>query len=215
MVKEIKYEKASRMDFSKVGDYIEMPNLIKVQRDSYEWFVEEGLGEVLKDISPIVDYSGNLVLEFFDYYMEDKTKYTLEEAKERDATYSTRLHVKVRLINRETGEIKEQEIYLGDFPLMTESGTFVINGAERVVVSQLVRSPGCYYAEEFDTKTGKKTYTSTIMPLRGAWLEYETDGNDIFYVRVDRTRKIPVTTLLRAIGLVTDDQSIIRRRSND
>ena len=194
------------MDFSKVGDYIEMPNLIKVQRDSYEWFVEEGLGEVLKDISPIVDYSGNLVLEFFDYYMEDKTKYTLEEAKERDATYSTRLHVKVRLINRETGEIKEQEIYLGDFPLMTESGTFVINGAERVVVSQLVRSPGCYYADEFDTKTGKRTYTSTIMPLRGAWLEYETDGNDIFYVRVDRTRKIPVTTLLRAIGLVTDDQ---------
>ncbi len=194
------------MDFSKVGDYIEMPNLIKVQRDSYNWFVEEGLGEVLKDISPIVDYSGNLVLEFFDYYMEDKTKYTLEEAKERDATYSTRLHVKVRLINRETGEIKEQEIYLGDFPLMTETGTFIINGAERVVVSQLVRSPGCYYAEEFDTKTGRKTYTSTIMPLRGAWLEYETDGNDIFYVRVDRTRKIPVTTLLRAIGLVTDDQ---------
>ncbi len=194
------------MDFSKVGDYVEMPNLIKVQRDSYDWFVEEGLGEVLKDISPIVDYSGNLVLEFFDYYMEDKTKYTLEEAKERDATYSTRLHVKVRLINRETGEIKEQEIYLGDFPLMTESGTFVINGAERVVVSQLVRSPGCYYAEEFDTKTGRKTYTSTIMPLRGAWLEYETDGNDVFYVRVDRTRKIPVTTLLRAIGLVTDDQ---------
>ena len=206
MVKEVKYEKASRMDFSKVGDYIEMPNLIKVQRDSYNWFVEEGLGEVLKDISPIVDYSGNLVLEFFDYYMEEKTKYTLEEAKERDATYSTRLHVKVRLINRETGEIKEQEIYLGDFPLMTESGTFVINGAERVVVSQLVRSPGCYYADEFDTKTGKRTYSSTIMPLRGAWLEYETDGNDIFYVRVDRTRKIPVTTLLRAIGLVTDDQ---------
>ncbi|MBQ9658416.1 MAG: DNA-directed RNA polymerase subunit beta [Clostridia bacterium] len=206
MIKEIKHEKASRMDFSRIGDYIEMPNLIKVQRDSYNWFIEEGLGEVLKDISPIIDYSGNLVLEFFDYYMEEKTKYTLDEAKERDATYSTRLHVKVRLINRETGEIKEQEIYLGDFPLMTENGTFIINGAERVVVSQLVRSPGCYYAEEFDTKTGKKTYTSTIMPLRGAWLEYETDGNDVFYVRVDRTRKIPVTTLLRAIGLVSDDQ---------
>ena len=205
-LKEVKYEKASRKDFAKVGDYIEMPNLIKVQRDSYDWFVEEGLGEVLKDISPIEDYSGNLVLEFFDYYMEDKTKYTVEEAKERDATYSTRLHVKVRLINRETGEIKEQEIYLGDFPLMTDSGTFVINGAERVVVSQLVRSPGCYYAEEFDTKTGKRTYTSTVMPLRGAWLEYETDGNDIFWVRVDRTRKVPVTTLLRAIGIVTDDQ---------
>ncbi len=205
-IKEINYEKASRKNFAKVGDYIEMPNLIKVQRDSYDWFVEEGLGEVLKDISPIEDYSGNLVLEFFDYYMEDKTKYSVEEAKERDATYSTRLHVKVRLINRETGEIKEQEIYLGDFPLMTDSGTFVINGAERVVVSQLVRSPGCYYGEEFDTKTGKRTYNSTVMPLRGAWLEYETDGNDIFYVRVDRTRKVPVTTLLRAIGIVTDDQ---------
>ncbi len=205
-IKEVKYEKASRKDFAKVGDYIEMPNLIKVQKDSYDWFIEEGLGEVLKDISPIEDYSGNLVLEFFDYYMEEKTKYTVEEAKERDATYSTRLHVKVRLINRETGEIKEQEIYLGDFPLMTDSGTFVINGAERVVVSQLVRSPGCYYGQEFDTKTGKKTYNSTVMPLRGAWLEYETDGNDIFWVRVDRTRKVPVTTLLRAIGLTTDSQ---------
>ena len=205
-IKEVNYEKASRKDFAKVGDYIEMPNLIKVQRDSYDWFVEEGLGEVLKDISPIEDYSGNLVLEFFDYYMEEKTKYTVEEAKERDATYSTRLHVKVRLINRETGEIKEQEIYLGDFPLMTDSGTFVINGAERVVVSQLVRSPGCYYDEIFDTKTGKKTYTSTVMPLRGAWLEYETDGNDIFWVRVDRTRKVPVTTLIRAIGVVSDSQ---------
>ncbi len=205
-IKEVKYEKASRKDFSKVGDYIEMPNLIKVQKDSYDWFIEEGLGEVLKNVSPIIDYSGNLVLEFFDYYMEDKTKYTEEEAKERDATYSTRLHVKVRLINRETGEIKEQEIFLGDFPLMTESGTFIINGAERVVVSQLVRSPGCYYTEEFDTKTGKKTYTSTVMPLRGAWIEYETDGNDVFYVRVDRTRKVPITTLLRSLGLASDDQ---------
>ena len=207
-IKEVKYEKASRKDFAKVGDYIEMPNLIKVQKDSYDWFIEEGLGEVLKDISPIEDYSGNLVLEFFDYYMEEKTKYSVEEAKERDATYSTRFHVKVRLINRETGEIKEQEIYLGDFPLMTDSGTFVINGAERVVVSQLVRSPGCYYGEEFDTKTGKRTYNSTVMPLRGAWLEYETDGNDIFWVRVDRTRKVPVTTLLRAIGIATDSQII-------
>ena len=207
-IKEVKYEKASRKDFAKVGDYIEMPNLKKIKKDSYDWFVEEGLGEVLKDISPIEDYSGNLVLEFFDYYMEEKTKYSVEEAKERDATYSTRLHVKVRLINRETGEIKEQEIYLGDFPLMTDSGTFVINGAERVVVSQLVRSPGCYYGEEFDTKTGKRTYNSTVMPLRGAWLEYETDGNDIFWVRVDRTRKVPVTTLLRAIGIATDSQII-------
>ena len=205
MLKEIKHEKSSRKDFAKVGDFIEMPNLIKVQRDSYEWFVEEGLGEVLKDISPIIDYSGNLVLEFFDYYMEEKTKYSLEEAKERDATYSTRLHVKVRLINRETGEIKEQEIYLGDFPLMTDSGTFIINGAERVVVSQLVRSPGCYYDFTYD-KTGKKLFTSTVMPIRGAWIEYETDSNDIFYARVDRTRKIPVTTLLRALGLATDEQ---------
>ena len=207
MVKDIKHEKCTRKTFAKIGDFIEMPNLIKVQKDSYDWFVEEGLGEVLKDISPIVDYSGNLVLEFFDYYMEDKTKYTVEEAKERDATYSTRLHVKVRLINRETGEIKEQEIYLGDFPLMTESGTFIINGAERVVVSQLVRSPGCYYAYEFD-KTGKKVFTSTVMPIRGAWIEYETDSNDVFWARVDRTRKIPVTCLLRAIGITTDEQII-------
>ena len=205
MVKDIKHEKSTRKSFAKVGDYIDMPNLIKVQKDSYDWFIEEGLGEVLRDISPIIDYSGNLVLEFFDYYMEEKTKYSLEEAKERDATYSTRLHVKVRLINRETGEIKEQEIYLGDFPLMTESGTFVINGAERVVVSQLVRSPGCYYAESYD-KVGKKLYTSTVMPIRGAWLEYETDSNNIFYTRVDRTRKIPVTVLLRALGLETDEQ---------
>ncbi len=206
-VKDVKHEKCVRKTFSKIGDSIEIPNLIKVQKDSYDWFVKEGLGEVLKDISPIVDYSGNLVLEFFDYYMEDKTKYTVEEAKERDATYSTRLHVKVRLINRETGEIKEQEIYLGDFPLMTDSATFVINGAERVVVSQLVRSPGCYYDSAYD-KTGKKIYTSTVMPIRGAWLEYETDSNDVFWVRIDRTRKLPVTSLLRAIGLLTDDQII-------
>ena len=205
MVKDIKHEKCVRKTFAKTEDSIEMPNLIKVQKDSYDWFVKEGLGEVLKDISPIIDYSGNLILEFFDYYMEDTTKYSLEEAKERDATYATRLHVKVRLINKETGEIKEQEIYLGDFPLMTDTGTFVINGAERVVVSQLVRSPGCYYAFTYD-KTGKKLFTSTVMPIRGAWLEYETDANDVCYARVDRTRKIPVTALLRAIGLVTDEQ---------
>ena len=213
MLKEIKHEKAVRKTFSKIGDSIEMPNLIQVQKDSYNWFIEEGLGEVLKDISPIIDYTGNLVLEFFDYYMEEKTKYTQEEAKERDATYSTRLHVKVRLINRETGEIKEQEIYLGDFPLMTESGTFIINGAERVVVSQLVRSPGCYYAADFD-KTGKRIYTSTVMPIRGAWIEYETDANDIINVRVDRTRKLPVTSLLRAIG-IESDQDIIELFGED
>ena len=204
-LKEVKHEKCSRKTFSKIGDFIEMPNLIQVQKDSYNWFIEEGLGEVLKDISPIVDYSGNLVLEFLDYHMEEKTKYTMEEAKERDATYSTRLHVKVRLINKETGEIKEQEIYLGDFPVMTDSATFIINGAERVIVSQLVRSPSCYYAQDYD-KTGKRIYTSTVMPIRGAWLEYETDGNDVFYVRVDRTRKLPVTSLLRSIGFVTDEQ---------
>ena len=205
-VKDVKHEKTTRKSFSKIGDFIEMPNLIKVQRDSYEWFINEGLGDVLRDISPIVDYSENLILEFLDYRMEEKPKYTVEEAKERDATYSTKMHVKVRLFNRETGEIKEQEIYLGEFPLMTDTGTFVINGAERVVVSQLVRSPSCYYAYTMDTKTGKKLFTSTVMPLRGAWLEYETDNNDIFYVRVDITRKIPVTTLLRAIGIEKDEQ---------
>jgi len=205
LLKDLNYEKATRKTFAKTGDFIDIPNLIQVQKDSYDWFVKEGLGEVLKDISPIEDYTGNLSLEFFDYYMEEETKYSLEEAKERDATYSTRLHVKVRLINRETGEIKEQEIYLGDFPLMTDSGTFVINGAERVVVSQLVRSPGCYYESDYD-KTGKKLYKATVMPIRGAWLEYETDSNDVFYVRIDRTRKLPVTTLLRAIGLVSDEQ---------
>ena len=200
MLKDVKHEKVSRKSFEKIGDFIGMPNLIQVQKDSYNWFLEKGLGEVLKDISPIVDYSGNLVLEFLGYYMEDKTKYTIEEAKEKDATYSARLHVKVRLMNKETGEIKEQEIFLGDFPLMTDSATFVINGAERVVVSQLVRSPG-----EFD-KTGKRLYTGQIMPLRGAWLEYETDSNDIFYARVDRTRKVPVTTLLRSIGVISDQE---------
>ena len=207
MLTDMNIGKAKRKTFARIGDFIDIPNLIQVQKDSYDWFVKEGLGEVLKDISPIEDYTGNLVLEFFDYYMEEETKYSLEEAKERDATYSTRLHVKVRLINRETGEIKEQEIYLGDFPLMTDSGTFIINGAERVVVSQLVRSPGCYYESDYD-KTGKKLYKATVMPIRGAWLEYETDANDVFYVRIDRARKLPVTTLLRAIGLVTDEQII-------
>ena len=205
-VQNIKHEKAVRKSFSKIGDFIEMPNLIEVQKNSYKWFIEEGLGEVLKEVSPIEDYSGALVLDFLEYKMDENLKYTVEEAKERDATYATKLHVNVRLFNRETGEIKEQTIYLGDFPVMTETGTFIINGAERVVVSQLVRSPSCYYASTLDTKTGKKLYTSTVMPLRGAWLEYETDNNDVFWCRVDRTRKIPVTTLLRAIGFESDDQ---------
>ena len=205
-VKDVKHDKTVRKSFSKIGDAMEMPNLIKVQLDSYNWFLKEGLGEVLREVSPIEDYSGNLVLEFLNYRMEEKPKYTIEEAKEKSVTYSTKMHVNVRLFNRETGEIKEQEIYFGDFPLMTDTGTFVINGAERVIVSQLVRSPSCYYANALDTKTGKMLYTSTVMPLRGAWLEYETDGNDMFYVRVDRTRKIPISTLLRALGFEKDSQ---------
>ena len=205
-VVDVKHEKTVRKSFSKIGDFIEMPNLIQVQKDSYDWFVKEGLGDVLREVSPIEDYTGSLVLDFLEYHMDENLKYTVAEAKERDATYATKLHVNVRLFNRETGEIKEQEIYLGDFPVMTETGTFIINGAERVVVSQLVRSPSCYYDSTMDPKTGKKLFTSTVMPLRGAWLEYETDNNDIFYVRVDRTRKIPITTLLRGIGIESDDQ---------
>ena len=205
-VKDVKHDKTVRKSFAKIGDAMEMPNLIKVQLDSYNWFLNEGLGEVLKEVSPIEDYSGNLTLDFIGYRFEDKPNYTIEEAKEKGATYSAKLHVNVRLVNRETGEIKEQEIFFGDFPLMTETGTFIINGAERVIVSQLVRSPSCYYANSLDTKTGKMLYTSTVMPLRGAWLEYETDGTDQFYVRVDRTRKIPISTLLRAIGLEKDEQ---------
>ena len=205
-VKDVKHDKTVRKSFAKIGDAMEMPNLIKVQLDSYNWFLNEGLGEVLKEVSPIEDYSGNLTLDFLDYRIEEKPNYTIEEAKEKGATYSSKLHVNVRLVNRETGEIKEQEIFFGEFPLMTETGTFIINGAERVIVSQLVRSPSCYYANSLDTKTGKMLYTSTVMPLRGAWLEYETDGTDQFYVRVDRTRKIPISTLLRAIGLEKDEQ---------
>ncbi len=177
-----------------------MPNLIEVQKDSYKWFLEEGLKEIFHDISPITDHSGKLVLEFFDYRLDYNSKYSVEECKERDTKYAAPLRVSVRLINTETGEIKEQEIFMGDFPLMTEQGTFVINGAERVIVSQLVRSPGIYYEFERD-KTGKPLYSSTVIPYRGAWLEYETDSNDVFSVRIDRTRKLPVTVLLRAMGL--------------
>ena len=177
-----------------------MPNLIEVQKDSYKWFLEEGLKEIFHDISPITDHAGKLVLEFFDYRLDYNSKYSVEECKERDTKYAAPLRVSVRLINTETGEIKEQEIFMGDFPLMTEQGTFVINGAERVIVSQLVRSPGIYYEFERD-KTGKPLYSSTVIPYRGAWLEYETDSNDVFSVRIDRTRKLPVTVLLRAMGL--------------
>ncbi|MPM18404.1 DNA-directed RNA polymerase subunit beta [bioreactor metagenome] len=199
--------KRTRMSFSKIKEIADVPNLIELQVDSYKWFVEEGLKEVFEDISPIEDYTGNLILEFVDYSLEDKPKYDIEECKDRDATYCAPLKVKVRLINKETGEIKEQEVFMGDFPLMTEKGTFIINGAERVIVSQLVRSPGVYYALERD-KTGKKLISSTVIPNRGAWLEYETDSNDVISVRVDRTRKQPVTVLLRALGIGTDAEII-------
>ena len=197
--------KRTRMSFSKIKEIADLPNLIEIQVDSYKWFLEEGLKEVFNDISPIEDYTGNLILEFVDYSLDDKPKYDIEECKERDATYCAPLKVKVRLINKETGEIKEQEVFMGDFPLMTDRGTFVINGAERVIVSQLVRSPGVYYALERD-KTGKKLISSTVIPNRGAWLEYETDSNDVISVRVDRTRKQPVTVLLRALGIGTDEE---------
>ncbi len=193
------------MSYARMDEVLEMPNLIEVQKNSYKWFLDEGLKEVFQDISPITDYSGNLVLEFIDFSLDSKTKYSIEECKERDATYATALKVKVRLHNKETEEIKEQEIFMGDFPLMTENGTFIINGAERVIVSQLVRSPGIYYGIDHD-KVGKKLFSSTVIPNRGAWLEYETDSNDIFYVRVDRTRKVPVTVLIRALGIGTDEQ---------
>ena len=198
--------KRTRMSFSKIKEIADLPNLIEIQVDSYKWFLEEGLKEVFEDISPIEDYTGNLILEFVDYSLDEKPKYDIEECKERDATYHAPLNVKVRLINKETGEIKEQKVFMGDFPLMTDRGTFVINGAERVIVSQLVRSPGVYYALDRDMKTGKKLISSTVIPNRGAWLEYETDTNDVIYVRVDRTRKQPVTVLLRALGIGTDEE---------
>ena len=203
-------EKAERYTFSKVGDLLNLPNLISVQLDSYNWFITEGLTEVLKDISPIQDYNGNLILEFFGHRLEDTPKYDLEESRDRNTTYSKRLYVNVRLINKETGEIKEQEIFLGDFPIMTESGTFLINGAERVVVSQLVRSPGCYFVNVDSNSKYKTTplYNATIMPIRGAWIEFETETAGTVFTRIDRTRKLPATTLLRALGLETVDEMV-------
>ena len=203
MLHEVQAGKNVRLSYSKIKEALDMPNLIEVQKNSYKWFIEEGLKEVFHDISPITDHSGKLVLEFFDYKLDYNSKYTVEECKERDAKYAAPLKVSVRLINTETGEIKEQEIFMGDFPLMTEQGTFIINGAERVIVSQLVRSPGIYYEFQRD-KTGKPLYSSTVIPYRGAWLEYETDSNDVFSVRIDRTRKLPVTVFLRAMGLSTN-----------
>ena len=196
-----------RMSYSRINEVLEMPNLIEVQKDSYQWFLDEGLKEVFEDISPIMDFSGNLELKLTDFTLDSEPKYSIEECKERDATYAAALKVKARLYNKELDEIKEQEIFMGDFPLMTETGTFIINGAERVIVSQLVRSPGIYYASDFD-KVGKKLLSATVIPNRGAWLEYETDSNDVFYVRVDRTRKVPVTVLIRALGIGSDAEII-------
>ncbi len=203
MVQPVKLGRNTRMSYSRIREVLEMPNLIEVQKNSYQWFLDEGLREVFRDISPITDYTGNLILDFVDYSLDDEPKYSVEECKERDTTYSAPLKAKVRLINKESGEVKEQEIFMGDFPLMTDNGTFIINGAERVIVSQLVRSPGIYYSMKFD-RVGKKLYSNTVIPNRGAWLEYETDSNDILSVRIDRTRKLPLTVLLRALGYGTD-----------
>ena len=207
-IRPVKAGKGIRMSYSRQKEVLQMPNLIEVQKDSYRWFLKEGLKEVFGDISPIADYSGHLSLEFVDFTLcEDDVKYTIPECKERDATYAAPLKVKVRLHNKETDEINEHEIFMGDLPLMTETGTFVINGAERVIVSQLVRSPGIYYGIAHD-KVGKRLYSCTVIPNRGAWLEYETDSNDVFYVRVDRTRKVPITVLVRALG-VGSNQEIV------
>ena len=205
-VKPVQVGRNTRMSFARIDEVLGMPNLIEVQKNSYAWFLDKGLKEVFKDVSGITDYTGNLVLDFVDYKLDvDKPNYSVEECKERDATYAAALRVTARLLNKESGEIKESEVFMGDFPLMTESGTFVINGAERVIVSQLVRSPGVYYKMDYD-KTGKELFSSTVIPNRGAWLEYENDANDVFYVRIDKNRKIPVTVFIRALGLGSDSE---------
>ena len=206
MVKPVKLGNNTRMTFSKINEVIDMPNLIEVQKDSYNWFIREGLKEVFKDMSAITDYSGNLVLSFIDYRIDEQPKYDVAECKARDTTYAAPLRVTARLLNNETGEIKESEVFMGDFPIMTDSGTFVINGAERAIVSQLVRSPGIYYAEKADEKTGKRLFSSTIIPNRGAWLEYETSPNDVLYVRIDKNRKLPITAFVRALGIGSNQQ---------
>ena len=207
-IKPVKIGRNVRMSYSSQREVLDMPNLIEVQKNSYKWFLEKGLKEVFTDISPIADYSGHLSLEFTDFTLCEKdVKYSIEECKERDATYAAPLKVRVRLINKEKEDINEQEIFMGDLPLMTETGTFVINGAERVIVSQLVRSPGIYYGIAHD-KLGKKLYSATVIPNRGAWLEYETDSNDVFYVCVDRTRKVPITVLIRSLGVGTNQEII-------
>ena len=217
MVKDQLFGKTVRKSYAKYEEILEMPNMLKIQKDSYEWFLKTGLREVFKDVGVITDFSGKLELSFLDYTMEDKPKYTIEECKERDATYAKPIKVRVRLRNTETDEIKEQEIFMGDFPIMTNGGTFVINGAERVIVSQIVRSPGMYYGHEVD-KADQHTYSATVIPYRGAWLEYETDINNIIWVRIDKNRKVPITMLIRALGVVpgeeTDDKGkVVEYRS--
>lgn len=223
MVHPVNVGERTRWSYSRIEEVMNIPDLIEIQKDSYKWFLEEGLAEVFKDISPIEDFTGNLVLEFIDYTLENNPKYSVDECRERDATYAVPLKVKVRLINKETGEVKEQEVFMGDFPLMTENGTFIINGAERVIVSQLVRSPGVYFDRQRD-KNGRDLFTGTVIPNRGAWLEMETDSNEVIYVRVDRTRKVPITTLLRALGygsnsqimeLLGEDEKILRTFEKD
>ena len=205
MVKDVMFGKTMRKSYAKYEEILQIPNMLKIQKDSYEWFLKEGLREVFKDVGTITDFSGKLELSFLDYTMEEKAKYTIEECRERDATYAKPIKVRVRLRNTETDEIKEQEIFMGDFPVMTNGGTFVINGAERVIISQIVRSPGMYYGHEVD-KADQHTYTATVIPYRGAWLEYETDNSNVFWVRIDKNRKLPVTALIRALGVTTDEQ---------
>ena len=204
-IKDVKFGKTERKSYAKYQEILQMPNLLKIQKDSYNWFLNEGLREVFHDVAAITDYTGNLELSFLDYSLDEKPKYTVEECKERDATYAKPIKVRVRLLNKQTGEIKDQEIFMGDFPLMTNGGTFVINGAERVIVSQIVRSPGMYYGDTVD-KADQHTYTATVIPYRGAWLEYETDQQNCFYVRIDKNRKLPITCLIRALGVETDAQ---------
>ena len=205
ITKDVMMGKTPRKSFAKQDQILELPNMLKIQKDSYEWFLREGLREVFRDVDTITDYTGNLELSFLDYSMNEPPKYSVEECKERDATYAKPIKVRVRLHNKETDEIKEQEIFMGDFPLMTNGGTFVINGAERVIVSQIVRSPGVYFGDEVD-KTDQHIYSATVIPYRGAWLEYETDFNNVFWVRIDKNRKLPITCLIRALGVATDGQ---------
>ena len=204
-LKPRKFGTTTRMSFARIDDVLEMPNLIEVQTKSYEWFLKEGIDEVLREVSPIVDHSGTLSIDFVSYSLDSKPRYSVEECKDRDVTYDVPLRVSARLTIKETGEVKQSEIFMCSFPLMTEKGTFIINGTERVVVSQVVRSPGMYYAPKIDVKTGKHGFTGQVVPYRGAWLEYETDALDVMYVKIDKNRKLPVTVFVRALGEKTDE----------